>query len=144
MLKVDRTLYWNWRPGVRRIGMGAVFYVPGLIIQFGHYSPPCRVCGTRDEIYCWDENNPGATICINCCEHPDYQYDRCERRHFCVECGNDPPLDWGGYECDEGVSLSFARDPDEPIGTPISELSGRPGHAGYDKFVSIAKSWGCD
>lgn len=31
-----------------------------------------------------------------------------------------------------------------PIGTPISELSGRPGHRGYDKFCQIASSWGYD
>lgn len=30
------------------------------------------------------------------------------------------------------------------VGTPISELSGRPGHAGFDKFRSIAESWGYD
>jgi hypothetical protein len=29
-------------------------------------------------------------------------------------------------------------------GTPISELSGRPGQPGYERFVSIAKSWGHD
>jgi hypothetical protein len=28
------------------------------------------------------------------------------------------------------------------IGTPISEISGRPGHPGYDEFCRIAKSWG--
>ncbi len=28
------------------------------------------------------------------------------------------------------------------IGTPISELSGRPGHAGYSEFCRIADSWG--
>lgn len=28
------------------------------------------------------------------------------------------------------------------LGTPLSELSGRPGHKGYDKFVEIARSWG--
>lgn len=31
-----------------------------------------------------------------------------------------------------------------PIGTPLSELSGRPGHPGYDRFVAIARSWGYD
>jgi hypothetical protein len=30
------------------------------------------------------------------------------------------------------------------LGTPISELSGRPGHRGYDRFVEIARSWGFD
>ena len=28
------------------------------------------------------------------------------------------------------------------IGTPISQLSGRPGHPGYDRFKTIAASWG--
>lgn len=28
------------------------------------------------------------------------------------------------------------------LGTPISELSGRPGHPGYERFAAIARSWG--
>jgi len=28
------------------------------------------------------------------------------------------------------------------LGTPISELSGRPGHPGYERFKQIAESWG--
>lgn len=32
-------------------------------------------------------------------------------------------------------------EPKRPLGTPISELSGRPGHPGYRRFVEIAKSW---
>lgn len=28
------------------------------------------------------------------------------------------------------------------IGTPISQLSGRPGHPGYAEFCRIAESWG--
>lgn len=44
-------------------------------------------------------------------------------------------------------------EPSEPIGTPISELSGRPGppndpdhpdHKRYANFKRIAKSWGYD
>ena len=27
------------------------------------------------------------------------------------------------------------------LGTPISQLSGRPGEPGYERFVEIAKSW---
>lgn len=27
------------------------------------------------------------------------------------------------------------------LGTPISQLSGRPGHPGYDDFCRIARSW---
>lgn len=30
------------------------------------------------------------------------------------------------------------------LGTPISELSGRPGHKGYEEFCRIARSWGYD
>lgn len=30
------------------------------------------------------------------------------------------------------------------LGTPISQLSGRPGHPGYDEFCRIARSWGYD
>jgi hypothetical protein len=30
------------------------------------------------------------------------------------------------------------------IGTPLSELSGRPGQPGYDRFCDIAASWGYD
>lgn len=30
------------------------------------------------------------------------------------------------------------------IGAPISQLSGRPGHPGYDQFKAVAASWGYD
>ncbi len=30
------------------------------------------------------------------------------------------------------------------LGTPISELSGRPGHSGYEEFKRISSSWGYD
>ena len=30
------------------------------------------------------------------------------------------------------------------LGTPISELSGRPGHPGFDRFCEIARTWGYD
>lgn len=36
------------------------------------------------------------------------------------------------------------RDMGHRVGTPISQLSGRPGHPGYDRFVAIAASWGYD
>lgn len=28
------------------------------------------------------------------------------------------------------------------LGTPISKLSGRPGHHGHERFVEIGRSWG--
>lgn len=30
------------------------------------------------------------------------------------------------------------------LGVPLSELSGRPGRPGYEKFCNIASSWGYD
>lgn len=30
------------------------------------------------------------------------------------------------------------------LGTPIDQLSGRPGQRGYDEFCRIARSWGYD
>lgn len=88
----------------------------------------------------------------------------------CPKCNADisdsyEPDDWsvgvvGGYYCadcdiavgeddyqpmDDDVVIGPApRDPDKPLGTPISELSGRPGQPGYAEFCRIAKSWGHD
>lgn len=45
----------------------------------------------------------------------------------------------GGYPIQ--VSLPY-EDFCVRIGTPISQLSGRPGHPGYERFKSIAASWG--
>jgi hypothetical protein len=28
------------------------------------------------------------------------------------------------------------------MGTPLSELSGRPGYVGHDRFVAIGETWG--
>jgi hypothetical protein len=86
----------------------------------------------------------------------------------CPKCGADitdsyEPDDYscgivGGWYCDAcdlGVSEhEYPREPMEDdmypsaapikkeIGTPISEISGRPSHPGYDEFCRIAKSWG--
>ena len=66
----------------------------------------------------------------------------------------------GGYCCDT-CDLAVGEDSYEPqdgdVGlgppprdrrhtgrTPISELSGRSGHPGYEEFKRIAKSWGYD
>lgn len=35
-----------------------------------------------------------------------------------------------------------SRDPDRSIGTPISQVSGRPGHDGYAEWCRISRSWG--
>lgn len=46
-----------------------------------------------------------------------------------------------GHDDDVPIGPS-PRDPDGKIGTPISELSGQPGHPGYAEFCRIARSWG--
>lgn len=89
----------------------------------------------------------------------------------CPKCDQDisesyEPDDWsvgivGGWYCDAcdlgvgedevrgddecgGIPPAPAREPGKAIGTPISQLSGRPGHSGFDEFCRIAKSWGHD
>ncbi|MCJ9696218.1 hypothetical protein MOV76_32115 [Rhizobium sp. PRIMUS64] len=107
----------------------------------------CRVC--RKEIgFCALDGSP--LWCEECCEDHDYEHDPDRRSAFCKHCDQAAPDDW--YYCDDDVSISFAstREPGQPLGTPISELSGRPvpeGHPDrpkYDEFVRIAKSWGYD
>lgn len=70
-------------------------------------------------------------------------------------CGIGPELPTGDIYFHEGEArrASF-RDEDvcpgcyphgkPQIGTPLSELSGRPGHPGYEEFCRIAASWGYD
>lgn len=64
--------------------------------------------------------------------------------YYCDAC--DLAVDDEGYQpMDDDVVIAPApRDPDKPLGTPLSELSGRPGHPGYAEFCRIAKSWGHD
>lgn len=102
------------------------------------------------------------------------------RQKHCPKCDADisdsyEPDDWSvgvnaGWYCDacdhgigddgdepmEGdVPIMTAKElrGDQPIGTPLSELSGQPGdprnpddprHASYERFKRIAKSWGYD
>lgn len=33
---------------------------------------------------------------------------------------------------------------DRPLGTPLKDISGRPGHPGYEEFCRIARSYGFD
>lgn len=44
---------------------------------------------------------------------------------------------------DDDVQITSAQ-PHESLGTPISQLSGRPGHEGYAEWRRIARSWGYD
>jgi hypothetical protein len=66
-------------------------------------------------------------------------------------CGLGPDLPDGDQYWFEGETQADRADcpgcnPGGPrkLGTPLSELSGRPGHPGYERFKAIAKSWGYD
>lgn len=64
--------------------------------------------------------------------------------YYCDVC--DLPVD-DDYEPMEGdVPIMSAREArgDKPLGTPLSELSSKPGTPGYDEFKRIAKSYGYD
>ncbi len=65
-------------------------------------------------------------------------------------CGLGPDLPDGDTYHFESEPAAFRRsdcpgcNPGGPqkLGTPLSEISGRPGHPGYEEFCRIAKSWG--
>jgi hypothetical protein len=62
---------------------------------------------------------------------------------YCESCD----LGVGEHEVDreplEGdVEIPPTPQRDGPIGTPISQISGRPGEPGYAEFCRIARSWG--
>jgi hypothetical protein len=72
---------------------------------------------------------------------------RNSRRRFA--CGIGPELPPGDTYFFSGESRAERADcpgcnpsGPRPLGTPLSELSGRPGHPGYDRFCEIARSWG--
>lgn len=65
---------------------------------------------------------------------------------FCDACNLGVGEDEIGREhFDDDVPIPPApKRSDGKLGTPISELSGRPGQPGYAEFVRIARSWGYD
>ena len=116
----------------------------------------CRVCKKSDPVLCYPDDRSLA-ICPDCCakveEHPDgergHQFVYAQREHYCNYCGIDRACTDYEYEPMEGdVDISFPRrEPGEPLGTPLSELHGRPEYPGdprYEKWKRIAKSWGYD
>lgn len=64
-------------------------------------------------------------------------------------CGIVGKLPEGDRHYFESEFTSLAADcpgcnPGQGRGTPILKLSGRPGHAGFEEFCEIARSWGHD
>lgn len=77
--------------------------------------------------------------------------DEAENSKRRFACGIGPELPKGDTyfnQCDVNADRADCPgcNPSGPVqlGTPLSELSGRPGHRGYDAFVRIASSWGYD
>lgn len=80
------------------------------------------------------------------------RYDDDEARHFGHRyvCGIDvlPTGDkwFGCYEPAADLRADCPRCNPNPrqLGTPLSQLSGRPGEPGFAEFSRIARSWGFD
>ena len=78
--------------------------------------------------------------------------DEIENSKRIFACGLGPDLPTGDtyfFDSDDGAYRTAdcqGCNPNGPkrIGTPISDLSGRPGHDGYAEFSRIARSWGYD
>lgn len=73
-----------------------------------------------------------------------------DNRKRLFACGIGPDLPEGDTYLDAGLQADRLADcpvcNPEPtqLGTPLSELSGRPGHRGFGRFSEIARSWGHD
>lgn len=72
-------------------------------------------------------------------------------KHAAFECGIAWPLPDGDQYVYEGeIGLLHLVDcigcggGPRRLGIPISQLSGRPGHPGFERFCDIARSWGYD
>lgn len=64
---------------------------------------------------------------------------------FCDACDLPVGEDEIDRHCDDDVFIGPSpKREDGKIGTPLSELSGRPGEPGYADFCRIAASWGFD
>lgn len=70
-----------------------------------------------------------------------------DKRKFACGIGPELPAGdkWVG-DCERGlhhmVDCPGCSPQKQLLGTPISELSGRPWHPGFAKFSAIAESWG--
>jgi hypothetical protein len=63
--------------------------------------------------------------------------------YYCHVCDHSV-ADWevDREPMDGDAQISFARESGERLGTPLSELSNKPGAPGYDEFKRIARTWG--
>lgn len=50
----------------------------------------CRVCGKQCDVA---PDPPKRAVCEEHCEDHNYQYDKWDRTHYCVNCGKQRPYD---------------------------------------------------
>ncbi len=103
----------------------------------------CRHCGGDTYV----EPDDWSAICAKCCgergEH-EWYHERGEG-WLCEHCNEMAPPDFARDDEGYGLGSLFVHsERGAVLGTPLSQLSGRPGHPGYDEFRRIAKSWGYD
>lgn len=55
--------------------------------------------------------------------------------------GHDHQMNCANESCQHTEPVNGHDEPSR-LGTPISQLSGRPGHPGFERFDQIARSWG--
>lgn len=76
-----------------------------------------------------------------------YTMDRPPKEARQMACGMRQLADGHGWTHDTAAACLHVTCPIclpecQQLGTPISQLSGRPAHPGYGEFVRIAESWG--
>ena len=77
----------------------------------------------------WQDDEPDVGVIGGWyCDACDVGY----AEHELSDCGSD----------DDVIVAAPPRDPSQPIGVPVSQLSGRPGQPGYNEWLRISKSWG--
>lgn len=64
--------------------------------------------------------------------------------YYCDACDLPVEHDYEPMEDDVAIINATEARGDRPLGTPISELSGRPGTPGFAEFCRIGRSWGYD
>lgn len=73
-------------------------------------------------------------------EPADFSVGILSSGYYC--CGCDLPVDDVEPDYFDDAVIVGPSPRGEPIGTPLSELSGQPGKPGYAAFARIARSWG--
>ena len=64
--------------------------------------------------------------------------------YYCEACDLPVDDDYEPMEGDVPIMTATEARGGKPLGTPLSEISVRPGEPGYAEWVRISKSWGYD